>query len=72
MNTELKSSEDWNKLIQSGITILDPDGWDRKNFHYSWNEERISKKEFHNRLIRSTITQSSKLGMQILDEWANS
>lgn len=48
-----KTSEEWNKLYN--IKILDPDGWDRKNFHYSWYKEKITKEEFHNRLLRSTI-----------------
>jgi hypothetical protein len=48
-----KTSEEWNKLYN--ITILDPDGWDRKNFYYSWYEEKITKDEFKRRVLESTI-----------------
>jgi hypothetical protein len=51
---ETKSSEDW--LLEPefrGIEILDPDGWDRKDFESSW-EELITKKEMHRRLKNST------------------
>lgn len=29
--------------------VLDPDGWDRKNYDYSWNEELITLEEYKNR-----------------------
>lgn len=48
-----KTSEEWNKLYN--IKILDADGWDRKNFQYSWYEEKITKEEFKDRVLRSTI-----------------
>lgn len=48
----LKSSEDWQKLYPE-IKVLDPDGWDRKNFENSWNE-LISFKEYNNRIMYST------------------
>lgn len=50
---DLKTSEDWNKVIK--ITVKDPDGWDRANFQYSWFKEKITKTEFRNRLNNSTI-----------------
>lgn len=34
--------------------VLDPDGWDRKNYDYSWNEELITLEEYKNRCNRST------------------
>lgn len=34
--------------------VLDPDGWDRKNFDYSWNEELITLGEYKERLSKST------------------
>jgi hypothetical protein len=33
---------------------MDPDGWDRKNFEYSFNEELITKDEFKTRIMFST------------------
>ena len=49
----MKTSEEWNKECVG--EVLDPDGWDRKNFQYSWFEEKISKDEFECRFIHSTI-----------------
>lgn len=55
-NEILKTSSDW--LLEpeySGYVIMDPDGWDRTNYDYSFNVEKISKNEFEHRLKRSTI-----------------
>jgi hypothetical protein len=49
-----KTSEDWNKIFK--YRILDPDGWDRKNYDYSFKEEEITWDEFMQRLFRSTIS----------------
>lgn len=49
---ELKTSEEWNQIHKH--CILDPDGWDRKNFKYSWYEQRINEQEFNARLAKST------------------
>jgi hypothetical protein len=55
----LKTSEEWNKILckKLGIQyiILDPDGWDRMNFQKSFHEELITKSEFTNRLMKSTL-----------------
>ena len=53
MNTILKASEQWDKEYPD-IQILDPDGWDRKNYQYSWHQEKISKEEFERRMFKST------------------
>ena len=51
-----KTSAQWAKEYEKqGITILDPDGWDRINWEFSWEEEKISKTEFEYRLKDSTI-----------------
>ena len=42
--TTLKTSEEWSNYCP--FTVLAPDGWDRKNYQYSWFEERITKMEF--------------------------
>jgi hypothetical protein len=47
-----RTSEDWSR--ECLVDVLDADGWDRSNFHYSWYEELITKYEFENRLINST------------------
>lgn len=53
----LKTSEEWLKEIPEAneVEILDPDGWDRSNYLYSFFEEKITYHEFYNRLMESTI-----------------
>lgn len=41
-------TENWK-----GITVLDPDGWDRKNFSVSWSTP-ITEQEFSDRIAQST------------------
>ena len=53
MNKELKTSEEWQKKFPH-VNILDPDGWDRLNYHYSWFEELITYDEFEKRMMMST------------------
>ena len=36
------------------------DGWDRKNYQYSWFEEKISLSEFEKRLMKSTCLRRTK------------
>ena len=49
---ELKTSDEWQKLCH--VIVYDPDGWDRKNYDYSWKEEKITREEFEKRLMIST------------------
>jgi hypothetical protein len=53
----IKTSKDWYEEIPKvfKLIILDPDGWDRTNYEYSFNEELITKEEFKRRLSYSTI-----------------
>lgn len=53
-----KTSKEWYELIPKKykLSILDPDGWDRKNYEYSFNEELITIEEFRKRLSFSTVT----------------
>jgi hypothetical protein len=48
----LKTSAEW--YLDYPIKIINPDGWDRDNFHYSWYEELITFKEFDRRAMAST------------------
>lgn len=48
-----KTSAQW-QLEYPNPKVLDPDGWDRKNFHYSWFEEKITHREYMDRVIEST------------------
>jgi len=51
-----KTSEKWaNILLKNGEIILDPDGWDRENFQFSFFEEMISEDEFDRRMMFSTV-----------------
>lgn len=51
----LKTSKEWMEQEKySHVKIMDPDGWDRKNFNYSFNEELITEIEFNKRKCMST------------------
>ena len=53
MSIEYKTSEEWQNLYPN-VKVLDPDGWDRMNFQYSWYEELITFAEYEYRLMGST------------------
>lgn len=36
--------------------VLDPDGWDRKNFQFSWHEEKITFEEYKSKVMISTCS----------------
>jgi len=57
MKQILKTSKQWYDEIlkDEEIYILDPDGWDRTNYEYSFNEELITHAEFQKRLSMSTV-----------------
>jgi len=48
-----KVSSEWIK--EYNVLIIDPDGWDRTNYEYSFNQEKISRMVFEYRLMFSTI-----------------
>jgi hypothetical protein len=52
-----KTSQEWYDELRktSNITIMDPDGWDRTNYKYSFTEELITKEKFEERLAQSTV-----------------
>jgi hypothetical protein len=49
----LKTSEQWQAELPH-IKVLDPDGWDRTNYQFSWFEELISFEEYQKRMMYST------------------
>ena len=53
-----KTSAEWIKEV--GYEILDPDGWDRNNYDYSFNKEKITMEEFQKRLSLSTVRRKFK------------
>ncbi len=59
--TDLRSADEW--LTDSEfdwVAIIEPDGWDQRDFHTSWCE-RISRSEFETRMLRSTIISKRSL-----------
>lgn len=50
------TSQEWYPILYPNkeIHIMDPDGWDRSNFQYSWYEELITEAEFRRRTMLST------------------
>ena len=52
---ETKTSADWLTSMKPGLRILDPDGWDRTNFHWSFNVEEVTLDEFLARVKLSSI-----------------
>ena len=51
---ELKTSQQWQEIFPK-VKVLDPDGWDRTDFQFSWFEENINIGEYNKRLLSSTI-----------------
>lgn len=52
------TSEEWYK-IHTDLIILDPDGWDRKNYDFSWHQEPITETEFFRRRMWSTCLSNN-------------
>lgn len=50
-----KTSAEWIKEFD--FEIINPDGWDRENFDYSFNKEKITESEFLRRISFSTVTK---------------
>lgn len=58
---DIKTSEEWLNTIPKyfNLRIVDPDGWNRNNFQYSFHEEKIPFQEFYDRIGKSTISINS-------------
>ncbi len=65
-----RTSAEWYANLQKyySIQILDYDGWDRDNFDYSFNEEKITSEEFDRRVDASTVLAN---GCPYPVRWAN-
>lgn len=48
-----KTSKEWQADKPEAL-VFDPDGWNRKNFKYSWYEELITEEEYERRVSLST------------------
>lgn len=65
--TDLRTPDEWLASPEfSGVTILDPDGWDRKNFEESWSEP-INRDEMERRMCVSTVQISPDSPMHPLN-----
>lgn len=53
METLKKTSNTWQEEYPNPA-VLDPDGWDRTNYQYSWFEELITFDEYQKRVSEST------------------
>ena len=62
MSDITKTSKEWyvEHLANGGAIVLDPDGWDRTNYEYSFNEELITKLAFDMRVAMSTVKWDKK------------
>jgi len=69
-NEVKKTSKEWSK--DCDYTILDPDGWDRNNFEFSWFKEMITLQEFMQRVMRSTcVMELNSENKNLLDNEQN-
>jgi hypothetical protein len=67
-----KTSQQWYDEIyppdekgKRALTIYDPDGWDRSNWEFSFEKEKITREEFHHRVMHSTCMADKKL----MEQW---
>ena len=57
------TSDQWLKQPEyKDIKILDPDGWDRQNYQFSFFEELIDEIDFNERLKKSTVLRNINYG----------
>lgn len=63
---KLKTSEEWSKIVYPiyKFYVVDEDGWDRRNFEFSWFQEKIDLDEFKTR-----CQMSSTMGLQQLSKF---
>ena len=54
MSERMLLPEEWAEIY--GIEILDPDGWDRKNFKQDWARP-LTEGAFSTKMMQSTIRQ---------------
>ena len=71
-NNEIKkTSLEWYEEVRKScptFIIYDPDGWDRKNYEFSFNQELVTKEEFQKRLFSSTVLMGSK-DREFFEKW---
>lgn len=62
IDCDMKTSQEWYEEVpkEYGLIIMDPDGWNRRNYEFSFNEELITKQHFIMRVMHSTCLSSIK------------
>ena len=53
MSKQLLTSHQWQQIHPDPV-VMDPDGWDRTNYQFSWFEELITEGEYFVRRMSST------------------
>ena len=59
MSKELLTSHQWQQIHPDPV-VMDPDGWDRKNYQFSWYDELITEQEYFNRVMHSSCVGNIK------------
>ena len=59
MSKELLTSQQWQEKHPEP-RVIDPNGWDRTNYQFSWFEELITEEEYFNRSHKSTLMANIK------------
>lgn len=70
---ETKTSQEWHDILTAKYPkffVMGPDGWDRKNYQFSWHEELITKSEFEKRLVPSTVRMPYDMIQNASDIWS--
>lgn len=52
MMTDRRTPAEWE--VELGVTVLDPDGWDRRNYDVDWARP-LTRDEFIDKACASTI-----------------
>ena len=58
MEADKKTAEQWTEFLGFNGMILDPDGFDRKNWNYAWTEELMTEDEYLQKAARCTVCGS--------------
>lgn len=69
-----RTSEEWHKAAMAeypGFYVMDPDGWDRAHYQYSWHEELITRDEFERRVVESTCAWPRKMLHDMMERYRN-
>lgn len=72
MDEILKNSQEWHDILNAkypDFLVMDPDGWDRKNYQFSWHEELITRAEFEKRMGTSTLCMPYDMIKNASDIW---